>query len=272
MRTEEQLAAAGDAVLWITFAQLDHARITVDDHRATVNTGGNRLDTPDGTGGKVGEHARPVERATIGQAQRKAAVGDEAIGFAAAGAELTRGGVEDVVHGAIELAGACEACGKGGVGDGEVGVIQEAPREVGTAGARKLGRGDADVLIEQATQMAGGHAEARGEGVLGLAFEGTSEDELHGAANELGPVPAHGLALAVGTAAEASAEAGGRGDAVATDVPRVGRGDTVGTAVDPRSDDRRVPVGEDAHTRSTPFGTNRRDIFGQVRNVSQSLS
>ncbi len=77
--------------------------------------------------------------------------------------------------------------GEGDVGDGQVGVVEQAAGEVGPAGAgQRVGR-HAQVLGEQAPEVAGRDADAGAEVGLGAVVEGAGEDELDGPADELGP-------------------------------------------------------------------------------------
>ena len=77
-----------------------------------------------------------------------------------------------------------------------------ARREPGDFGRRR-----ADVLVEQAPQVARAHAEPRREVVFGRVVERAVGDAPHRAAHELGRVDPARVGLAVGAAAQAGPEA-----------------------------------------------------------------
>ena len=153
-------------------------------------------------GAEEREHRRPGERGPVGHAQLEAAVGDEAIGRAPAGPQLLGREPEDVLHHPVELADAVEPRrGARPCANGEVGVVEEAAGEVGAPAARDLGRGRADVNVEQPAQVARAHAEAGRERVLGGVVERAVGDGAQGPAHELGRLDPAGHGFAIGPAA-----------------------------------------------------------------------
>ena len=123
---------------------------------------------------------------------------------------------------------------------GQVGVVEEAPREVRPPRPRHLARGRADVQREQPAEMARAHAETGREGVLGIGVERAVGDETEGAAHELGRVDPTRFRLAIGAALQAGPEPvglGGRRERVRTGVAAQRPAAAPFAAVDARGDD-----------------------------------
>ena len=156
---EEVVVAAG--------TELEHARLAADDDRAPVGVAFDGLDAGNRAGGEVRGQVRPVERAAVREAQEQAAVRDEPIRLAAAGAQLAGRLAEDVLAGTVELAQAAEAGRERDLGHGQVGVVEEPPREVDPGRARQPVRRHAQLLLEEPAQVTGRDTEARAE--VGLA-------------------------------------------------------------------------------------------------------
>ena len=150
--------------------ELEHPGVVTDDDRASVRAAGDMLDARDGTGREVGGDRLPVEGAAEGQPQEQAAVGDEPVGLAAPRAQLARRLPEDLLAGPVELAQAAEAGREGDLGDGEVGVVEQAAGEMHPRRACQPVGGHADVRDEEAAQVPGRDTEPRAE--VGLASAG----------------------------------------------------------------------------------------------------
>ena len=134
---------------------LEHAGVVADDDRAAVRAPGDLLDAGDGACREVGGHRVPVERAAERKAQQQAPVGDQTVGFPAPRAKLARRLPEDLATRAVELAQAAEARGVGDLGDREIGVVEQPPREVRPGRARQPVGGDSHVRLEQASKVSG---------------------------------------------------------------------------------------------------------------------
>jgi len=165
----------------------------------------------DRAGAEVAEHQLPIQRSTMREAQGEAAVGHQTVADPATGAQVARRRPEYLKTGAIELADAAEPGRGADLGDGQVGVVEQAASEVRPAGARELVGGDTEMLVEQPPQMPRGDAQPRAELVLGVAVESPVDHEPHGAADELGVGPAEGRVAAVGTASQAGPKSRGLG-------------------------------------------------------------
>ena len=95
------------------------------------------LDAGDRAGREVRDHRLPVERAAEREPEQEAAVGDEPVRLAAAGAQAARRLAEDVPARAVQLAQAAEAGRERDLGDGQVGVVEEPAGEVHPGRARQ---------------------------------------------------------------------------------------------------------------------------------------
>ena len=137
--------------------------------------------------------------------------------------QLLRGEPEDVLHHPVELTDAVEPGRGADVREREIGVVEQTPGEMGAPAARDLGGRRADVDVEQAAEVAGAHAQARCERVLGGVVERAVGDRAQRPAHELGRVDPAGRGLAVGPAAQARAEARGFGRGGEGVRPRVAR-------------------------------------------------
>ena len=193
--------------------ELEHAGVATDDDRASVRAAGDMLDAGDGTGREVGGHRLPVEEAAEGETQEEAAVGGEAVGLAAPGAQLARRLAEDLLARAVELAQAAEAGGESDLGDGQVGVVEQPAGEVHPRRARQPVGRHADVRVEESAQMPGRDTEPRAQVGLASLVEGAVEDEAHRAADQLRRAPGQGAGLrpAIRAAAMARSVTGGLG-------------------------------------------------------------
>ena len=176
---------AQDEMLLGAARELDHARIAVDPHRATICVLVDALDAGDRARLEVGEHRLPSERLRMRKPQSETAVRSKPVARAATCAQLRRRRMEDLAAGAVELAQAAEARCEGDGGHGQVRVVEQPAREVRAARSRELVRARAEVRREQAPEVARRDAETRAEGVLGVAVEGAVEHKLHGATDQL---------------------------------------------------------------------------------------
>ena len=79
---DEIVAAAG--------AELEQAGLAADHDGAPVHVRGDVLDAGYRACREIGRHRIPVERAVVREAQGKAAVGDQTVGFPAARAQGAR--------------------------------------------------------------------------------------------------------------------------------------------------------------------------------------
>ena len=147
-------------VIRTSIRDLDDARVSVDQDRPPVHAIRDVFDARDRSRGQVAEHRGEVERAGKAEPEAQPAVGHQSVGRTPPGAELARGGPEDVGDGAVELAEAAEARGERDLRDGKIGVIEQPPGEVRPARARKLGGSDPDLVRRRAG--AGGEPRARG--------------------------------------------------------------------------------------------------------------
>ena len=146
----------------------------------------DRLDAGDRAGREEREQLAPRERRPVRNAQLEPAVDHEPVGHAALGAQLGRRELEHLVHHPVHLADAVEAGRGRDLRHRQVGVVEQAAREVRAPRPRDLARRRADVLREQSPQVARAHAEARREIVFGRVVERAVGDAVHGAAHELG--------------------------------------------------------------------------------------
>ena len=145
---------------------------------------------------QVAEHRGEVERAGKAEPEAQPAVGHQSVGRTPPGAELARGGTEDVGDGPVELAEAAEARGERDLRDGEIGVIEQPPGEVRPARARELGGSDPDLIVKEPAQVANREPEASRHGDLGVASQSAVDDEADPAADHLGCHAADGGTVA----------------------------------------------------------------------------
>ncbi len=175
------------------------------------------LDTRDRPRREEPEQRVPGEGRAVREPQLQTAVGDEARRVAAPGSQLARRETEHLLDDAVHLPDRLEAGRGRDLRHGQIGVVEQPPGEVRATRTRDLARSRADVLGEQAPQMARAHAESRREIVLGGVVERAVDDEAQGAAHELGRVDPRRVRFAVGPAAQARPEAvrfGGGGEGI----------------------------------------------------------
>ena len=146
--------------------ELEHAGVAVDDDRAPVDAPSSTASTPGiGAGGEVAR-ASPASRAdrrTGGARRRPPSATSRSARRRRPRSSL--GAAWNVVrHARLSWRTLPKPGGERDVGDGEVGVVEQAAGEVGAARAGQLVGRDAEVLREQAAQVAAGDAEAGARG------------------------------------------------------------------------------------------------------------
>lgn len=154
-----------------------------------------------------GEEIAPAQLAVVEESGGQSAVGDESIPSSTSSAEVLRGAMEDAPHLAVELADSSESGGERQLGDGEVGVVEQAAGEVSANRARQIARADTKFRQAAAAKVSGRHPEPVGEIRFGAVVECAVEDQGHCATDQVAALRArrHG---AVGTALEARPESG----------------------------------------------------------------
>ncbi len=195
------------------------------------------FDAGDGAGAEVGEHRLPIVGRAVAEAEGDAGVGCGSCGGLAA--EGAGRAVEEVVEGFVEAAEAAESGGQRDFGHGHAGFVDELLGEEDAAGlGDRDGRG-AEMLVEEAAELALAEAEAGGEGFDGggRAVEGAVGDEGECAGDGIrSAAPGGELGCGLGPAAEAGTEAGflrgGCGGEEAAVLRPGGAGGTDGAAID----------------------------------------
>jgi hypothetical protein len=146
VRPQKQVAVA-------TLEELEHSRVAADHDRTSIGGGVDLFDARDRTSSEVGEHGLPVECAMDREAQEQAAVRNEPIRFSAPCAECPRRLSKHFAAGAVELTHTAKARREGDLGNGQIGVVEEATGEVDPSAACKPVRRHPEVRREEAAKM-----------------------------------------------------------------------------------------------------------------------
>ena len=140
-------------VIATTGTELEHAGIAVKHDCSPIHAILHGLDSGNRTPRQIAQRCVPVERRVERQPKRQATIGDQSIVPSAALAQITGCRTEDVSHRSVEVPHTAEARRERDLCDGEIGVVQEASREMGAARIRQLRRGDTDVVAEQPAEV-----------------------------------------------------------------------------------------------------------------------
>ena len=223
-------------------SDLDRAHLAVLQHGPAIGLAVDPLHPVDRASPQEGQHRRPVIGRAVAQPHGDADRGDRAFGqgddgLAPQGA--WRPAIE-LLEGLVEPADAAEARGERDLGHRQPGVVDQL---LGEQHATGLGHGDrrgAEMLLEQAAELASADAQALGQRVdAGLvAVERALGDERKAARHRVrGAAPGAEIRRRLRPAAQAGAEAsllrrGGRGkEAAVLELGRACRADRA--AVDP---------------------------------------
>ena len=153
----------------------------------------------------------PLERRVEGQAERQSTIRDQPITLTTALAQITRRSTEDVPHRSVEVPDTAEAGREGDLCDRQVGIVEQAPREMCATGMSELRRRDTDVFCEQSSEVTRRHGEAPAQGRLTVVVERACDDQPDRTADQFLCVRRDIAGRPVGPAPQTRPEAGGLG-------------------------------------------------------------